>query len=87
VGLAPDQGAATAGSGLQLDAALTAMAEWGDQRPQLRRAHPRQGLEVIHHDHHLIGRPGFRIKTAQSGETRSRVQHATWSPGARVAAM
>jgi hypothetical protein len=37
---------------------------WDDQRPQLRRAHPRQGLEVIHHDHHPIGRPGFRINTA-----------------------
>ena len=64
VGLAPDQGATTAGSGLELDAALAALAGWDDQRPKLRRAHPRQGLEVIHHDHHPIGRPGFRINTA-----------------------
>ena len=33
VGLAPDQGAATAGSGLQLDAAVAAMAGRDDQRP------------------------------------------------------
>ncbi len=62
--LAPDQGAATAGSGLEVDAALAAVAGWDDQRPQLRLAHPRQGLEVIHHGHHPIGRPGFRINTA-----------------------
>jgi hypothetical protein len=64
VGLAPDQGAATAGSGFRLHAALAALAAWDDQRPQLRRAHPRPDLEVIHHDQHPIGRPGFRINTA-----------------------
>jgi hypothetical protein len=56
--------AATSGSGLQLDAAPAALAAWDDQRPQLRRAHSRHGLELIHHDHHPIGRPGFRINTA-----------------------
>jgi hypothetical protein len=40
------------------------VAGWGDQRPQLRRAQPGRGLEVIHHDHHRVGRPGFRINTA-----------------------
>ncbi len=62
--LAPDQGTATAGSGLQLDAAPAALAAWGDQRLQLRGAHPRHGLEVSHHDQHPIGPPGFRINTA-----------------------
>jgi hypothetical protein len=38
VDLAPDQGLATAGSVLQLDAARAAMAAWDDQRPQPRRA-------------------------------------------------
>jgi hypothetical protein len=64
VGLAPDQRAATAGSGFQLHAAPAAVAVWDDQRPQLRRADPRPGLEVIHHDQHPSGRPGFRINTA-----------------------
>jgi hypothetical protein len=71
VGFAPDQGAATPRSVLQLDAARSAPAGWDDQRPQPRRAHPRHGLEVIHH--HIIGRPGFRINAAQIGETRPRV--------------
>lgn len=62
--LAPDEGPTTAGSGLQLDAALAALAWWEDERPQLRRAHPRNGLEVVHHGHHAIGRPGFRINSA-----------------------
>jgi hypothetical protein len=43
---------------------MAAVAGWDDQRPQLRRGHPRHGLEVIHHDHHPIGRPGFRIYSA-----------------------
>ena len=84
MGLAPDHGLARAGSGLELDATRSAVAGWDRECPQLRRALPRQGLEVIHHDYHPIGRPGFRINTAQNGETRPRVQHATGSPGAHL---
>jgi hypothetical protein len=58
------RGRPTAGSVLQLDATLAAVAGWGDERPELRRAHPGHGLKVSHHDHHPIGRPGFRINTA-----------------------
>ena len=66
VSLAPDRGTARPGSVLQLDAARSALAARDDQRrPQLRRGHPRHGLEVIHHDHHPIGRPGFRINTTR----------------------
>lgn len=72
VGLAPDRGSARAGSGLQLDATVAAVPGRDDQRPQLPRSHPRNSLEVIHHDHHPIERPGFRINTAKIGETRPR---------------
>jgi hypothetical protein len=64
VGLAPDQEPARAGSGFELDAAVAAVTRRGDQRPQPLRAYPRPGLEVIHHDQHPIGRPGFRINRA-----------------------
>jgi hypothetical protein len=81
VGLTPDEGAARPGPGLKLDAAVAAMAGRGNERPKLRRGHSGHGLEVIHHDHHPIGRPGYRINTAQEGETRPRAQRAAWSPG------
>lgn len=72
VGLAPDRRATGAESVLQLDAALAAVTGRDDKRSQLRRGHPRHGHEVVHHDHHLIRRPGFRINTAEIGGTRPR---------------
>ena len=84
MGIAPDQGAATAGSVLQLDAASAALAGRADQRPQPRRAHPCEGLDLIHHEpssQRATGFPhqcGVNRRNSAARATRCAVRGRPW---------
>ena len=73
------------GRASRFDAALATLAGWDDQRPQLRRAHPRDGLEVIHH-HHLPSGDRVPASIRRDQARLGRARNTLRGPPARMSA-